>query len=75
MRLLNSQTLQPKEFVGDANIPPYAILSHTWGKEEVLLKDMLGPTDILERKEGFKKIKHCCAQARTDRLDWVWVDT
>ncbi|KAK3681095.1 hypothetical protein B0T22DRAFT_485657 [Podospora appendiculata] len=40
MRLLNTQTLRLEEFF-EADLPPYAILSHTWEKEEVLLPDMV----------------------------------
>ncbi|TPX13512.1 uncharacterized protein E0L32_005983 [Thyridium curvatum] len=34
MRLINTKTLRLSEFFGDA-VPEYAILSHTWGDEEV----------------------------------------
>lgn len=40
MRLINSKNYKLVEFMGDDNIPPYAILSHTWGEGEVALKDM-----------------------------------
>lgn len=39
MRLIDVETLELKEFVDD-NIPPYAILSHTWGQEEVSFQDL-----------------------------------
>jgi hypothetical protein len=39
MRLLNSTTYQMKEFYGWST-PPYAILSHTWGDDEVSFQDM-----------------------------------
>lgn len=39
MRLLNVSTREVEEFHGD-NIPQYAILSHTWGSEEVSLPEM-----------------------------------
>ncbi|KAK4143995.1 vegetative incompatibility protein HET-E-1 [Dichotomopilus funicola] len=39
MRLLNVSTREVEEFNG-ANIPPYAILSHTWGTEEVSFHEM-----------------------------------
>ncbi|SPO00792.1 uncharacterized protein DNG_03540 [Cephalotrichum gorgonifer] len=39
MRLLNSYTLDFHEFE-NGSCPPYAILSHTWGGEEVLHRDM-----------------------------------
>lgn len=37
MRLLNVHTLQLEFFMGEVGngIPEYAILSHTWGAEEV----------------------------------------
>ncbi|KAK7946971.1 heterokaryon incompatibility protein-domain-containing protein [Apiospora aurea] len=35
MWLLNSATNQLKNFISDDEIPDYAILSHTWGEEEV----------------------------------------
>lgn len=40
MRLLNSFTLEFHEFEF-GSCPPYAILSHTWGGEEILYRDML----------------------------------
>ena len=39
MRLLHSKTLAFHDFYDDS-IPPYAILSHTWGNEELSYEDM-----------------------------------
>jgi hypothetical protein len=39
MRLLNAQLLKLEGFYGDNN-PPYAILSHTWEKEEATFNDL-----------------------------------
>jgi hypothetical protein len=39
MRLLNVATKKLEEYFGD-DIPPYAILSHTWGTNEVTFKDI-----------------------------------
>jgi hypothetical protein len=39
MRLLNSRTLEFEQFNGDI-IPPYVVLSHTWGSEEVNYQEM-----------------------------------
>jgi hypothetical protein len=39
MRLLNATSLK-FELFGDDHLPPYAILSHTWGDEEVTDQDM-----------------------------------
>jgi hypothetical protein len=71
MRLLNCHTFKLYEFY--ANPPKYAILSHTWGLDEVLLQDINKGTAT--GKAGYKKIEGCCAQAAEDGLDYVWVDT
>ena len=73
MRLLHSKTIRLEDFVGDDNIPSYAILSHTWGEGEVTYRDLLGSD--YDQKLGFKKIKYCCRQAEMDGLEWAWIDT
>lgn len=57
------------------NIPPYAILSHTWGQdyEEVDFKDLT--TGPRKSKAGYKKLRFCVEQAARDGLQYVWVDT
>jgi hypothetical protein len=56
-------------------IPPYAILSHTWGEdhEEVTYRD------IVERKgatkPGHTKLQFCARQAAQNDIRYVWVDT
>ncbi|KAF2469463.1 uncharacterized protein BDR25DRAFT_167585, partial [Lindgomyces ingoldianus] len=40
MRLIHVDTLELKLF-NDSELPEYAILSHTWGNEEITLQDML----------------------------------
>lgn len=59
----------------DINIPRYAILSHTWGKdgEEVTLKNFTEGTE--KDKVGYEKIKFCRQQAASDGLHHFWVDT
>jgi hypothetical protein len=65
----------------DGAIPPYAILSHTWGKdaEEVTFAELV--KDDGEHKPdymdipGYKKIRFCGEQAQQDRLQYFWVDT
>jgi hypothetical protein len=74
MRLLHSRTRQLKDFLGDDNLPRYAILSHTWGEGEVSYQDMLLDPSVVE-KAGYKKIEYSCAQAADDDLEWVWIDT
>jgi hypothetical protein len=72
MRLLDSKTLELKEFPDNA-IPSYAILSHTWGSDEVSFQEMQRAS--ANSRAGYTKIKLACAQAADDGLDYVWVDT
>ncbi|KAF2677680.1 beta transducin-like protein HET-D2Y [Lentithecium fluviatile CBS 122367] len=59
----------------DEAIPPYAILSHTWGAdaEEVTFEDLTNGTG--KDKPGYKKIRFCGEQAALDDLEWFWIDT
>ncbi|KAF1993566.1 HET-domain-containing protein, partial [Amniculicola lignicola CBS 123094] len=72
MRLVHSTTLCLIEF-GEADIPPYAILSHRWGKDEISFQDMSCPN--ADRKAGYQKIKDFCRTAAEDGFEYVWVDT
>jgi hypothetical protein len=49
-----------------ANIPLYAILSHTWGDGEVTFKGFQDGTHKL--REGYKKLEFCANQATVDGL-------
>jgi hypothetical protein len=72
MRLLESSTLQIKEF-SNTSPPPYVILSHTWGSEELSFQDIQhSPVKV---GKGFQKIQKCCTQAVRDGYQWVWIDT
>jgi hypothetical protein len=55
------------------DIPPYAILSHTWGSGEVSFEDLVNNTG--KKKAGYKKILFCGEQAARDSLEYFWVDT
>jgi len=72
MRLLNVHTRRLEEFFGDA-IPPYAILSHTWGHDEVVFKDF--ETEEHRKKQSYVKIEGCCLEAKKHGFSFVWVDT
>ncbi|KAI1420036.1 HET-domain-containing protein [Xylaria sp. FL1777] len=80
MRLIDTKTLELKEFHHE--IPPYAILSHTWGSEEVTFQEYLlamGPDSTrhshIKRKSGFSKIIGACKRAQNDKLAYLWCDT
>ena len=72
MRLINTFTRQFEEFIG-SNIPPYAILSHTWEEEEVTFKQYLdgGCYDL----KGYFKIDMTCRWAIKGGIGYAWVDT
>jgi hypothetical protein len=78
MRLLkyrsDSDDFILEEYVGNS-IPPYAILSHTWGpdNDEVTFKDVTESRG--KDKPGYRKLKFCSNQAARDHLDFFWVDT
>lgn len=72
MRLLHSKELTFEDFEGDS-IPKYAILSHTWSKDEVSLHDMEKRSVV--DKVGYQKILHCAAVAAQQDIDYIWVDT
>lgn len=59
------------------NVPAYAILSHTWGKEEITFQDMEASADKSKtvNKAGWKKIQFCAKQAAADGLQYFWMDT
>lgn len=74
MRLLNTETRELSEHsVGQ--IPPFAILSHRWGDNEVSYHD------YVERRVtngiGYEKIVGFCnfAKSRKTPHQWVWVDS
>jgi hypothetical protein len=54
---------------------PYAILSHTWGKdsEEVSFADLQSGSG--DAKVGYKKLRFCGEQAANDGLRYFWVDS
>ena len=71
MRLLDTKTLELREF----HAPPkhYAILSHTWGAEEVTYQHVLAGTE--PRRRGWKKLEGACRVAANDGWDLLWMDT
>lgn len=52
----------------------YAILSHTWEKEEVTFQDIKSPAGG-HNLAGYQKIEYTCQQAIRDGLEYVWIDT
>jgi hypothetical protein len=76
MRLLQRNTagdIQLTKDLLDDEIPRYAILSHTWGSEEVRFQDLLDGTG--KKKLGYNKIQFCGSKAWEHKLPFFWVDT
>ncbi|KAH8668676.1 beta transducin-like protein HET-E2C*4 [Xylariales sp. PMI_506] len=79
MRLLQYDEVNDKfsltKDLRGANIPSYAILSHTWGSDadEVTFQDVVD--GVGQEKAGFEKIRFCARQAKKDGLPYFWIDT
>jgi len=72
MRLLNVQSLGFETFFGE--VPPYTILSHTWGTDEVAYEDFkTGNPD--KDTSGYRKILQACERTKCDGYRFVWIDT
>ena len=84
MYLLDTTTKRLSAFFNERR-PPYAILSHTWGTEEVTFQDLRAfhegtlqqhPfSSSVSSRAGWRKIEACCDQALRHGLEWVWIDT
>ncbi|WPG99175.1 vegetative incompatibility protein het-e-1 [Acrodontium crateriforme] len=78
MRLLRHNGAEKISFTEDLpkdRIPPYAILSHTWGldRDEVHYEDVVN--DDARSKPGYDKILFCMRQAQRDGFEHFWVDS
>lgn len=56
-----------------SRLPPYAILSHTWGDDEAVWEDFKKGTAAA--KPSFSKVTNSCLQTIQDGLEWVWIDS
>ncbi|KAK1993033.1 HET-domain-containing protein [Colletotrichum falcatum] len=61
-------------FEGD-NAPEFAILSHTWGKDEVTLQDACDPQKDITSMAGYSKIQGACKLAQSYGYEYIWIDT
>lgn len=78
MRLLQISSdgdLSLVEYFGN-DIPPYAILSHTWGADddEISYKDVKKGR-ARSKVSGYRKVRFCGEQALRDGIHFFWVDT
>ncbi|KAF9874595.1 het domain protein [Colletotrichum karsti] len=73
MWLINTNTFELQMFNGP-EVPPYAILSHTWGANEVTFQD-IHDLSLARTKDGFFKIQGTCFQASRHDISWAWIDS
>jgi hypothetical protein len=78
MWLINTSTFSLEPFYG-LEIPVYAILSHTWGHEEVSFKEFIRAREDkhfdITSKAGYRKIIATCEEAEKEGCSYAWVDT
>ncbi|KAI1327456.1 heterokaryon incompatibility protein-domain-containing protein [Xylariaceae sp. FL0255] len=79
MRLLNVETLKLETFQSSrysSDVPKYAILSHTWGENEILFChiESLNKSQ-LENMKSYSKVRSSCFQARMDGFTHIWIDS
>jgi hypothetical protein len=71
MRLLHTTTYEMRYF--DSDVPPYAILSHTWGMGEVAFQNIT--SEYSHELNGRGKIERSCRYAIADGWEYIWIDT
>jgi len=78
MWLINTSSLCLEYFAMPEKAPPYAILSHTWGEEELHFTEfqhLHQQGNKAREKRGFAKIERTCVLARGSAIAYAWVDT
>lgn len=73
MYLIDINTHELHEFVGD-QIPSYAILSHRWGDEELIFKEV-NKKRIDQSKRGYQKFFRACEVSARYGVSYLWIDT
>ncbi|CAG7559479.1 unnamed protein product [Fusarium equiseti] len=74
MWLINTYTLTLEEFIS-LDRPAFAILSHTWGKDEVTLQEFRSLTGDYSKKSRGRKVLKTCALAKGRGFRYVWIDS
>ena len=73
LKYFDEKELEPSGFAYSNQ--DYAVLSHRWRDAEEVDFDEVLDGRASQAKSGFKKITKCLQQARTDSIEWVWIDT
>ena len=72
MRLINTSTMKMEEFISSPD-RRFAVLSHTWGEEEVSFQQYATPE--ARSMAGYRKIERSCALALRSGFFYLWIDT
>ncbi|KAK1833962.1 heterokaryon incompatibility protein-domain-containing protein [Podospora conica] len=77
MWLIDAATLRLEYFAIPEKAPAFAILSHTWGDDELSFAQFqsLRDTDPLKNTRGYEKIRKTCELALQSDIPYAWVDT
>jgi hypothetical protein len=80
MRLLNARTLRLEYFHDQDSAPKYAILSHTWGDDEILFQDLdpaKNPEEgkLATTKSSVEKVLGAAREALSDGYTYIWIDS
>jgi hypothetical protein len=73
LRLLDVRTYQVSVF-NEAAAPRYAAISHTWGPDEVVFKDLVN-FQYATLRGGFAKLQGACLTVIKLGIEWIWIDT
>ncbi|KAI1264579.1 HET-domain-containing protein [Xylariaceae sp. FL1019] len=76
MRLLHTATLELETFNTTVKPGAYAIVSHTWGEDEVVFEDVqTRPINEWRKKAGAAKILEAAKIAAKSKISFIWIDT
>jgi hypothetical protein len=68
--------LIPREFIENrSDTPCFAVLSHRWREEEILLADMTGDVSVARAKKGSRELEASCKIALRCDFKYMWYDT
>ncbi|KAH8653298.1 heterokaryon incompatibility protein-domain-containing protein [Ilyonectria robusta] len=77
MWLLDAKSVRLDRIDDENQVPPYAILSHTWANDEISFQEMRAADTVtdLTTKAGWLKIENACRLTLEYGLSYVWIDT
>lgn len=71
MRLIRTDSQEIEVFDVDSS-PRYAILTHAWAKDDVIIPEIMNRTALMKREPS--KLQEVCQWAQHDGLGYLWLD-